>query len=172
MDELGAGVGGEFRTERDEAGTVPVDDGGEGVDDKEAADAGIAEGGAGGVAESESANDDVEGGVHFREAEVGKGNFDVGEEAGHEEFLTEFDLVDFLIVEHWDLPTTERNGAEGRVGVSEFFECAGHYGLFFGGCSEVECAESGQARLEFPHVPKVRSEDGRYLRSADAIFPN
>jgi hypothetical protein len=89
-------VASEGGTEGDKSTTMPIDDGGKGVDDEEFGDALVHEGGDGGVTEAESSDNDIEG-IAFGggEAKIGEGFFDLMKETGHEEVFSEFDLEDF-----------------------------------------------------------------------------
>lgn len=126
VDEAAAGIGGEAGAQRDEAAAVPIDDSFEGIDDKEGADGGVAQGGHGGVAKTEAADDDVERAETVGEAEIGEGDLDFVEEAGHEEFVAEFDLEDFEIVEDADAPTAQGQVAHVGGAEIEFLKIAGH----------------------------------------------
>lgn len=128
VDEAAARVGGERRAERDEAAFVPFDDGGEGVDDEERSDGVVPERGGGGVAEAETTDDDVERAGEVGQSEVGEGDFDVVEEAGHEELLAEFDFVNFEVIELRESAAAEGEVAEGGGSEVEFFEGAAHGG--------------------------------------------
>jgi hypothetical protein len=96
FDQATPRIASEGGTEGDESATMPIDNGGKGVDDEEFGDALVHEGGDGGVAETEASDDDIEG-ITFGggEAEIGEGFFDFMKEAGHEEVFSEFDLEDF-----------------------------------------------------------------------------
>ena len=96
FDQAAARIASEGGTEGDESATMPINDGGKGVDDEEFGDALVHEGGDGGVTEAEASDDDIEG-IAFGggEAEIGEGFFDLMKEAGHEEVFSEFDLEDF-----------------------------------------------------------------------------
>jgi hypothetical protein len=96
FNQAAAWIASEGRTKGDESATMPIDDGGKGVDDEEFADALVHEGGDGGVTEAEASDNDIEG-IAFGggEAEIGEGFFDLMKEAGHEEVFSEFDLEDF-----------------------------------------------------------------------------
>ena len=89
-------IASEGRTKGDESATMPINDGGKGVDDEEFGDALVHEGGDGGVTEAEASDNDIEG-IAFGggEAEIGEGFFDLMKETGHEEVFSEFDLEDF-----------------------------------------------------------------------------
>jgi hypothetical protein len=96
FNQAAARIASEGETEGDESATMPINDGGKGVDDEEFGDALVHEGGDGGVTEAEASDNDIEG-IAFGggEAEIGEGFFDLMKEAGHEEVFTEFDLEDF-----------------------------------------------------------------------------
>ena len=95
FDQAAARIASEGGTEGDESATMPIDDGGKGVDDKEFGDALVHEGGDGGVTKAETSDNDIEG-ITFGggKAEIGEGFFDLMKEAGHEEVFSEFDLED------------------------------------------------------------------------------
>lgn len=96
FDQAATRIASEGGTEGDESATMPIDDGGKGVDDKEFGDALVHEGGDSGVTKAEPSDNDIEG-IAFGggEAEIGEGFFDLMKEAGHEEVFSEFDLEDF-----------------------------------------------------------------------------
>jgi hypothetical protein len=122
FDETAPWISGEDGSEGNETATMPVDDGGKGVDDKKIGDALVHEGGDGGVAEAEASDDDIEG-IAFGggEAEIGEGFFDFMKEARHEEVFSEFDLEDFEVIEGGDASAAKDEVAEwGRLEV-EFF---------------------------------------------------
>lgn len=122
FDETATWIGGEDGPEGNETATMPIDDGGKGVDDEEIGDALVHEGGDGGVTEAEASDDDIEG-IAFGggEAEIGEGFLDFMKEAGHEEVLSEFDLEDFEVIEGGDASAAKDEIAEwGRLEI-EFF---------------------------------------------------
>lgn len=96
FNQAAARIASEGGTKGDESATMPINDGGKGVDDEEFGDALVHEGGDGGVTEAEASDNDIEG-IAFGggEAEIGEGFFDLMKEAGHEEVFSEFDLEDF-----------------------------------------------------------------------------
>ena len=122
FDQATARIASEGGTEGDESATMPIDDGGKGVDDKEFGDALVHEGGDGGVTKAESSDDDIEG-IAFGggEAEIGEGLFDFMKEARHEEVFSEFDLEDFEVIEGGDASAAKDEIAEWRRLEIEFF---------------------------------------------------
>jgi hypothetical protein len=96
FNQATARIASEGGTKGDESATMPINDGGKGVDDEEFGDALVHEGGDGGVTEAEASDNDIER-IAFGggEAEIGEGFFDLMKEAGHKEVFSEFDLEDF-----------------------------------------------------------------------------
>ena len=103
VDQAAAGVGGELRAEGDEATLVPVDDGIQGLDDKERAQRCVLKGGDRGVAQTETTHDDIQvRPIEWRQPKIGERDFNLVEEARHEECVAEFHLEDFQSVERED----------------------------------------------------------------------
>jgi len=96
FDQAATRIASKGGPEGDESATMPIDDGGKGVDDEEFGNALVHEGGDSGVTKAETSDDDIEG-IAFGggEAEIGEGFFDLMKEAGHEEVFSEFDLEYF-----------------------------------------------------------------------------
>lgn len=129
VHELAAGIGGEFGAEGNEAAAVPVDHGGEVIDNEERGDVGVFEDFPSGEAEAEAADDDVgRGGAEGGDAESGEGFFDGGEKGRHQVVVTEFYFVDFASAKHLEALAAQAHRAERGFLIVELFEIGGHGG--------------------------------------------
>jgi len=108
---------------REQPTVVPADDFGQGIDDRERADARVVEGGHGRVAEPEPADDDAERPLagHGSQPEPGEFFFSNREKARHEVLIAELHFED-VGVDDGLVTSTQRELAHGRLLMGELVE--------------------------------------------------
>jgi len=127
QDQTGSRVGGELRAERNEAAAVPADDLLKRLDNEERTDPGIFERGERGVTQAKAADNDVQiWSLRCRQSQIGQRDFDLVEEARHEERIAQFHLEDFQSIERMDSPPAQDQLAKRGLAVVEFGEVAVH----------------------------------------------
>jgi len=127
QDQTASRVGRKLRPERNETAPVPADDGLKRLDNEERTDSGMIERGERGVPQPKATDDDIQlGSLHGRQSQIGERDFDLMEEARHEECIAQFHLEDFQSIEGVDSPAAQDQLAERGLAVVEFSEIGAH----------------------------------------------
>jgi len=88
----------------------------------------VVERGARRISEAKPAHDDVEiVSVEQTQSEVCESDFDVVEEAGHQEIVAKFHLEHFEVVEFPDAPASQGEIPKGRLTVVQFCKSGAHF---------------------------------------------
>ncbi len=122
-DQTASRVGGELRPERNKAASVPADDILQRLDYEERSDSRMFERGYCGVTQTEATDNDIQlRRLQCCQSQICERDFDLMEEARHEECIAKFHLEDFQSIERPDSPAAQDQFAKRGLAVVEFGE--------------------------------------------------
>ena len=127
MDKAAAGISRELPAQWHEAAAVPANNGFQSLDDEQGADAGVIKSRDGRVTQAQAADHDIVlADRKGSQAEIGKGDLDLVEEAGHEKGVAEFHLENLDVIEGSHAPAAEGQLAKRGMLEVEFCKFGAH----------------------------------------------